>query len=62
MKGGFTFLRANFPSFPWILARIAKAFPSDQKIYGAAHKEQAYTNKKHGELIPYTDAESITAV
>jgi putative zinc finger/helix-turn-helix YgiT family protein len=45
-----------------ILARIAKAFPGDQKIYGAAHKEQAYTIRKHGELIPYTDAESITAV
>jgi len=45
-----------------ILARIAKSFPSDQRVYGAAHQEQAYKSKKNGELIPYTDAESITAV
>ncbi|PKN30172.1 MAG: hypothetical protein CVU64_04595 [Deltaproteobacteria bacterium HGW-Deltaproteobacteria-21] len=45
-----------------ILARIAKTFPGDQKIYGAAHKERAYTEKKHGELIRYTDADSITAL
>jgi hypothetical protein len=45
-----------------ILARIACAFPSDQSIYQAVHKEQAYTSKKNGELIPYTDAESITGL
>ncbi len=45
-----------------ILARIAKVFPNDQKIYGAVHKELAYTSKTSGELIPYSDAGSITAV
>jgi len=45
-----------------ILSRIAKVFPSNQSIYRTAHKEQAYTNRKNGELIPYTDADSITAV
>ena len=45
-----------------ILARIAKVFPSNQSIYTAAHKEQAYTSRKNGELIPYADAERITAV
>jgi hypothetical protein len=45
-----------------IMARIAGAFPSDQAIYRAAHKEKAYTNKKSGELIPYTDADLITEV
>ena len=45
-----------------ILARIAKTFPRNQSIYRAAHKEQAYTSRKNGELIPYTDADSITAV
>lgn len=44
-----------------IVARIAKIFPDDQKIYRAAHKEHAYKSRKNGELIPYTDAESITA-
>ena len=45
-----------------ILGRIASAFPSDQSIYKAVHKEQAYLSKKSGELIPYTDAESIAAM
>jgi putative zinc finger/helix-turn-helix YgiT family protein len=43
-----------------ILARIAKVFPSNQSIYRAAHKEQAYRSRKNGELIPYTDADRIT--
>jgi putative zinc finger/helix-turn-helix YgiT family protein len=45
-----------------ILGRIARTFPSDQSIYRAVHKEQAYLNKKNGELIPYTDADSIKAM
>jgi putative zinc finger/helix-turn-helix YgiT family protein len=45
-----------------IISHIAEAFPGDQKIYRTAHKEQAYANKKNGELISYTDAESITAM
>ncbi len=45
-----------------ILARIAGAFPSDKGIYSASHKEEAYTSKKNGELIPYTDAEIIKGV
>jgi putative zinc finger/helix-turn-helix YgiT family protein len=45
-----------------ILRRIAKAFPDNQAIYKAVHKENAYKNKRTGELIPYTDAESITAL
>lgn len=45
-----------------IIGRVARAFPSDQSIYGAVHKEQAYLGKKDGELIPYTDADSIKAV
>lgn len=44
-----------------ILVRIAGTFKTDQAVYRAAHKEQAFTNRKNGELIPYTDAESITA-
>ena len=45
-----------------ILARIVKACPSDQKVYGAAHLEQAYKSRKNGELIPYTEADTITAL
>jgi putative zinc finger/helix-turn-helix YgiT family protein len=45
-----------------ILVRIARVFPSDQAVYRAAHKEPPYTTKKNGELIPYSEAESITGV
>lgn len=45
-----------------ILKRITKAFPSNQAVYRAVHNEPAYTSKKSGELIPYTDADTITAV
>jgi putative zinc finger/helix-turn-helix YgiT family protein len=45
-----------------ILARIAGAFPKNQDVYKASHKEGAYTGRKSGELIPYTDAEIVTAV
>lgn len=45
-----------------ILKRIAKAFPSDQAVYRGVHNERAYTGKKNGELIPYTDVERITAL
>jgi len=45
-----------------IISRVAAAFPSNQKIYRAAHKEKAYTSRKDGELIPYTDAEGIKAL
>jgi hypothetical protein len=45
-----------------IIARVAAAFPSSQKIYPAAHHEKSYTARKDGELIPYSDAESIKAL
>lgn len=45
-----------------IISRVAAVFPGKQKIYRAAHKEKAYTARKDGELIPYTDAESIKAL
>jgi putative zinc finger/helix-turn-helix YgiT family protein len=45
-----------------ILAQIARTFLSEQSIYRAVHKEQAYLSKNNGELIPYTDAGSITAM
>jgi hypothetical protein len=42
--------------------RVSHIFPSDQSIYRAVHKEQAYLSNKNGELIPYTDADSIKAM
>jgi len=45
-----------------IMTRIARTFPSNQSIYRAVHKEEAYTCKRNGELIPYSDAERIKAV
>lgn len=45
-----------------VLVRIAKTFPSNQNVYAAVHKEHAYKARKNGELIPYTDAETIAAV
>jgi len=38
---------------------IARTFPSDQSIYRAVHKEEAYKSRKNGELIPYFDADRI---
>lgn len=45
-----------------IIARIAATFPTNQSIYRVSHDEPAYTGKRDGELIPYTDAESIKAL
>ncbi len=42
-----------------IISRIAKAFPYDQTIYGAVHKEEVFKNKKPGEHIVYTEAERL---
>lgn len=45
-----------------IISRVAAVFPGNQKIYLAAHNEKAYTSRKDGELIPYTDAESLKSL
>jgi hypothetical protein len=45
-----------------IVTRIARAFPSNQSIYRAAHNEEAYQSKKNGELISYSDVERMKAV
>jgi len=45
-----------------IMVLIARTFPSDQSIYRAVHKEEAYKSRKNGELIPYFDADRIKAV
>lgn len=45
-----------------IISRIAAAYPTNKRIYNASHDEEAYKSRKDGELIPYTDAESIRAL
>jgi hypothetical protein len=45
-----------------IISRVAAAFPNNQEIYKASHEEKAYTKRRNGELIPYSDAESIDAL
>ncbi len=43
-----------------IISRIAAAFPTDQAIYDASHKEDVWKSKKPGMLIPYSDAVYLT--
>jgi len=45
-----------------IISRVAAVFPNNQRIYRAAHNEEAYTLRKDGELIPYSDAKTIKAL
>lgn len=42
-----------------IIRRIAQAFPGDQAIYRAVHKEDVFKSKKPGEHILYTEAERL---
>ena len=42
-----------------IIRRIAKAFPNDQSVYKAAHKEEVFRDKKPGEHILYTEARRL---
>jgi hypothetical protein len=44
------------------IKRVVKRFPKDQSIYRAAHEEKIYQSKNMGDLIPYTEAEHITAL
>lgn len=45
-----------------IIARIAKAFPTNKSVYEAAHKEKVWKDKPVGSLIPYTEAERIAGI
>lgn len=45
-----------------IIARIALKFPANQSIYRASHQESIWQERKNGELIPYSDAESIKSI
>jgi putative zinc finger/helix-turn-helix YgiT family protein len=45
-----------------IIRRIAKAFPDDQSIYKAVHKEEVFSEKKPGEHILYTEADRLRQI
>ena len=45
-----------------IIVRVALTFPRKQMVIDAAHREQAYLNKKIGEIIPYSDASKLTEI
>ena len=43
-----------------IITAIAAAFPTDDSVFDASHREQIWQKRCPGELIPYTDAVDIT--
>lgn len=45
-----------------IIARISMAFPEDQKIFDAAHREKIVARKSVGTVIPYTDSAELTEI
>lgn len=45
-----------------IIARISMAFPEDQKIYDAAHREKILDRAPIGAPIPYTDSVELTEI
>jgi len=45
-----------------IIRRVAMAFPSDQQVIDAAHKELIWKEKSTGAMIPYTDANRLTEI
>jgi len=45
-----------------IIARISMAFPENQKIFDAAHREKIVARKSVGAIIPYTDSEELTEI
>ena len=45
-----------------IIKKIADKFPTDQKVFDAAHREKIWKEKSDGTLIPYTDAERLIGI
>jgi hypothetical protein len=43
-----------------VIQKIIKAFPSDQKVYDAAHREAVFQNASVGAKIPYKAAYEFT--
>lgn len=45
-----------------MIRRVAMAFPSDQQVIDAAHRELIWKEKPIGAMIPYTDAYRLTEI
>jgi putative zinc finger/helix-turn-helix YgiT family protein len=45
-----------------IIRRVAMAFPTDQQVIDAAHKELIWKEKPTGAMIPYTDVNRLTEI
>lgn len=45
-----------------IIRRVAMAFPTDQQVIDAAHRELIWKEKPTGAMIPYTDANRLTEI
>ena len=45
-----------------IITRVAKTFPTKQKVIDAAHGEIVWRRKGPGENIPYSDADELTEI
>lgn len=45
-----------------IIEKICEAFPTNKKVYDAAHREKTWSEKAVGAMIPYSDAAFLTQV
>jgi len=45
-----------------IIAAVAKMFPSNKRVYDAAHREHIWQQRATGAIIPYTDAVNLEAM
>ncbi len=45
-----------------IIRRVALAFPADQQVINAAHRELIWKEKTNGAMIPYTDADRLSEI
>jgi hypothetical protein len=43
-----------------IISRISMAFPKDQMVFNASHREVIVQRKSIGNIIPYSDAAELT--
>lgn len=45
-----------------IIRRIAMTFPTNRSVFDASHQEDAWKSKRIGMLIPYSEADTLTAI
>ena len=45
-----------------IICKIVKTFPTKRAVFDATHREEVWTEKADGSLIPYSDAAKLTQI